>query len=359
MKKYFNKNFIMTAEEEEIFQLSNKCWICDKLLDLADEKVRGYCNISGKFRGAAHFSCNCNLKISKKVPVMFHNLRGYDSHLIINEISNFDEKVDVILNELEKYMAFKTNRNLVFIDSMQFMNFNLDSLVNDLVSGDFKYLSEEFSGKYLEVVKEKGIYPYEYLNSFKRFDETELPSKDKFFSSVKNEGITEKGYEKAKNIWNTFGMKTLGEYYDLYLKTDVLLLCDVFEKFINTCLNYYGLDPCHYFSSPRLSFDAMLKMTKIELDHISDIDMDFFIEKDMRGGISCIAKRYSKANNKYAKDYDNTKENTFNMYFDINNLYGWAMTQHLPYGNFKWMTKKEIYNFDFGLIGKNSLNGYI
>ena len=219
-------------------------------------------------------------------------------------------------------MAFKTNRNLVFIDSMQFMNFNLDSLVNDLVSGDFKYLSEEFSGKYLEVVKEKGIYPYEYLNSFKRFDETELPSKDKFFSSVKNEGITEKGYEKAKNIWNTFGMKTLGEYYDLYLKTDVLLLCDVFEKFINTCLNYYGLDPCHYFSSPRLSFDAMLKMTKIELDHISDIDMDFFIEKDMRGGISCIAKRYSKANNKYAKDYDNTKENTFNMYFDINNLYG-------------------------------------
>ena len=99
MKKYFNKNFIMTAEEEEIFQLSNKCWICDKLLDLADEKVRGYCDISGKFRGAAHFSCNCNLKISKKVPVMFHNLRGYDSHLIINEISNFDEKVDVILND--------------------------------------------------------------------------------------------------------------------------------------------------------------------------------------------------------------------------------------------------------------------
>ena len=163
MKKHFNKNLIMTLEEEEIFQLSNKCWICDKLFDLVDEKVRDHCHISGKFRGAAHY-----LKISKKVPVIFNNLRGYDSHLIIIEISNFDVKVDVIPNGLEKYMAFTINRNLVFIDSMQFMNSSLDSLVKSLVVKYFKYLSEEFSGKYLKVVKEKGIYPYEYMNSFKK-----------------------------------------------------------------------------------------------------------------------------------------------------------------------------------------------
>ena len=168
-------------------------------------------------------------------------------------------------------MAFTINRNLVFIDSMQFVNSSLDSLVKNLVDKDFKYLYKEFSGKYLEVVKEKGIYPYEYMNSFKKINETELPSKDKFFSSLKNEGISEKDYKKVKNIWNTFKIKTLGEYHDLYLKTDALLLCDVFEKFINTCLNYYGLDPCYYFSSPELSWDAMLKMTKIELEHISDI----------------------------------------------------------------------------------------
>ena len=217
MKKYFNENLIMSVEEEEKIQLSNKCWICDKLFDLVDEKVRDHCHISGKFRGAAHFSCNANLKISKKVPVIFHNLRGCDSHLIIKEISNFDVQVDVIPNGLEKYMAFTINKNLVFIDSMQLMNSSLESIVKNSVDKDFKYLSEEFSGKYLEVVKEKGIYPYEYMNSFKKFNETELPSKDKLFSSLKNEGISEKEYEKAKNIWNTFGMKTLGEYHDLYL----------------------------------------------------------------------------------------------------------------------------------------------
>ena len=197
------------------------------------------------------------------------------------------------------------------------------------------------------------------MNSFKKFNETELPSKNKFFSSLKNEVISEKDYEKVKNIWKTFKIKTLGEYHDLYLKTDVLLLCDVFEKFINTRLNYYGLDPCHYFSSPGLSWDVMLNMTGIELELISNIDMHLFIEKGMRGGILYIAKRHSKANNKYVNNYDSTKENIFIMYFDVNNLYGWEMTQYLPYGNFKWMAKKEINDFDLGLIKESSLNGYI
>ena len=178
--------------------MSNKCWICDKLFNTIDQKVRDHYHISGKFRGAAHFSCHANLKISKKIPVIFHNLRGYDSHLIIKEISNFYVKVDVIPNGLEKYMAFTINRNLVFIDSVQFMNSSLDYLVKNLVDKDFKYLSEKFSGKYLKVVKEKGVYPYEYMNSFKKFNETKLPSKDKFFSSLKYENISEKDYEKLE-----------------------------------------------------------------------------------------------------------------------------------------------------------------
>ena len=204
MEKHFNKNLVMTVEEKKIFQLSNKGWICDKLFDIVDEKVRDHCHISGKFRGAAHFGCNANLKISKKVPVIFHNLRRYDSHLIIKEISNFDVKVDVIRNGLEKYMAFTKNRNLVFIDSMQFMNSSLDSLVKNLVNGDFKYLSEEFSGKYLEVVKKEGIYPYEYMNSFKKFNETELPSKNKFSSSLKNEDISKKDYKISLKYFEYF-----------------------------------------------------------------------------------------------------------------------------------------------------------
>ena len=129
---------------------------------------------------------------------------------------------------------------------------------------------------------------------------------------------------------------------DRFLKTDVMLLADVFEKFINVCLNYYGLYPCYYFSSPVLSWDAMLKMTRIELDLISDIDMHLFIEKGMRGGISYIAKRHSKANNKYMECYDSSKESKYITYLDANNLYGLTMYQYLPYSGFKWLNQKEI-----------------
>ena len=121
------------------------------------------------------------------------------------------------------------------------------------------------------------------------------------FSSLKDKCISEKDYFKAIDVWNAFKMNTTGDYHDLYLKTDILLLADVFEKFIKTCLDYYELDPWHYFSSPGLRWDAMLKMTGIKLDLISDIDMHLFIEKGMRCGISYISKRYSKANNKYMK----------------------------------------------------------
>ena len=170
----------MSAEEEERFQLSNICWICNKLFDVSDNKVRDYCHVTGKYRGAAHWSCNVNSKMTKKVPVIFHNLEGYDSHLIFKELSKFNVKISVILNGLEKYMALTINRSIVFIDSMQFMKSSLDSLVKNLMDKDFKYLSEEYSGELLELVKEKGVYPYEYMDSFKRFNEDKLPDKSEF-----------------------------------------------------------------------------------------------------------------------------------------------------------------------------------
>ena len=191
------------------------------------------------------------------------------------------------------------------------MNDSLDTLVGNLVDGVFKYLSKEFSGECLELVKEK------VLNSFKKFDECNLPNKDAFFSLLKVKRISDKDYSRAIKVWNVFDIKNLGEYHDLYLKTDVLLLCDVFEKFINVCLEYYDLDPCHYFSSPGLAGDAMLKMTGVELKLIDDIDMHLFIEKGMRGGISYIAKRYCKANNKNVKGYDKNKDSTFIMWVSI------------------------------------------
>ena len=168
-------------------------------------------------------------------------------------------------NRLETYMTFTINRNLVFTDSMQFMNCSLDSLVKNLSNTDFKYLSEKFTVDLLELVEQKGVYPYGYIDSFKKFSKDKLPFKCKFLSSLKDECMSEKDYKRAIDVWNVSKRNAIGDYHDLYLKTDVLLLADVFEKFINMCLDYYELDPCHYFSSPRLSWDAMLKMIGIKL----------------------------------------------------------------------------------------------
>ena len=220
--------------------MSNICWICNKSFDVRDNKVRDHCHVTGRYRGAAHWSCTVNFKMTKKVPVTFHNLEGYDSHLIFKELSKFNVKISVITNGLEKYMAFTINGNITFIDSMQFMKSSYDSLVKKLGDKNFKYLSEEYSGELLEVVKEKGVYPYEYMDSSKRFNEDKFPDKCEIFSSLKDKCISKEEYDKVINIWNVFKIKTLGEYHDLYLKTDVLLLV-VFEKFIKTCLEYFKL----------------------------------------------------------------------------------------------------------------------
>ena len=155
-----------------------------------------------------------------------------------------------------------------------------------------------------------------------------------------------------------FKLKIMGDYHDDYLKKDVLLLADVFEKFIKTSLKYCELDPCHYFISPGLSWDAMLKMTDVKLEKISDIDKYLFIEKGSRGGISCIAKRYAKANNKYMSDYncDSNKPSTFITYLDKNNLYGWSIGEYLPDKEFKWL--ENVDGFDVMSINEKSEIGY-
>ena len=240
------------------------------------------------------------------------------------------------------------NNNIVFIDSMLFMNSSLDELVKNLSREDFMYLSEEFRGEKLELVNNKGVYPYEHFNSFKKFKETNLPDIEKFFSSLKDCRISEGEYQRACDVWKVFEIKNLGQYHDFYLKTDVILLCDVFEKFISVCLKDYGLDPCHCFSSPGLSWDAMLKMTGIRLEKINNIDVHFILEKGMRVDVSCISKRYSKS-----------EKTSDIMYWDANNLYGWAMIQDLPYDGFKFLDEKEIESFNLDSIAENSLVGYI
>ena len=224
---------------------------------------------------------------------------------------------------------------------------------------DFKYLSQEFSFDLLKLVKQKGVYPYKYMDSSEKDFEDKLPNKCIFFSFLKDECINEKDYSHAIKIWNTFKMITMGNYHDLCLKTDVLLLADVFEKFVNTCLEYYGLDPCHYFSSPGLSWNAIIQMTGIELELNSDIDMHLLTEKGMREDTFSFAKWCSKANNKYMKSYVVNEPSKFIIYLDTINLYNWAMSQYLPYSEFNWLDQKEIDRLDVNSIGESSPIGYI
>ena len=188
-----------------------------------------------------------------------------------------------------------------------------------------------------------------------------------FFSSTKKGKISDDGkksdghisfkdYLTCEKIWDEFDIKDMGDYHDHYLKKDVLLLADVFEKFTETCLKFYGLDPCHYFSFPRLSWDAMLKMTGVKLEKISDNDKYLFFEKGLRRGLSYIAKRYAKANNKYMNDYDPKKPSKLITYLDMNNLHGWAMSEYLPYGEFKWL--KIVDEFDVNSVSEKSPIGY-
>ena len=149
--------------------------------------------MTGKFRGVAHCSCNINFQLSKKVPVIFHNLRGQDSHLIFCELIKFNGKINVIPNELEKYMGFFLGKNLVFIDSLQLMNSSLDKLVKNLLGEDFKCLAEKFNSKNLELIKQKGAYPYEYMNNFEKCNEEKLPARKYFYSSTKKEKIDSDG----------------------------------------------------------------------------------------------------------------------------------------------------------------------
>ena len=375
MKREFNKPLKMTEFDEHEFQKDTECHICNKKYTEKDIQVRDYCHITGKYRGSAHQECNLKLRVNPeeiKIPVIFHNLRGYDSHFIMQEIGKIVKKhtytnkkgekcqmnINAIPNNMEKYMAFMLGNHLTFIDSFQLISSSLEKLVSNLPKEALKYTSKKFNGEKLDLMSQKGVYPYDFMDSFKKFNE-KLPSKKEFYSILNDEHISNEDYKHAQNVWNTFNLQNMGEYHNLYLKSDILLLADVFENFRKTCLEYYKLDPCHYFTSPGLSWDAMLKMTDIKLELMTDIDMFQFIEKGMRGGISYIANRYGKANNKYMKTYDENAPSKYIMYLDANNLYGWAMSQYLPTGGFRWMTEKQINNINLAKYNENTQKGLI
>ena len=189
--------------------------------------------------------------------------------------------------------------------------------------------------------KFRGVYPYEYMESWERLNETPLPSKKEFYSNLNMEDIDEIDYRHGNNVFKSFKLEKLGDYHDLYVKSDTLLLADVFENFRDTCIKEYELDPAHFVSLPGLTWQACLKKTNIELELLTDYDMLLMVEKGVREGICHSIHRYAKANNKYMQNYNNNEESSYIQYLDANNLYGWTMSKKLPVNGFKWLDTSE------------------
>ena len=306
----------LTKKEQESINRAKICHFCKK--ELLTDKVRDHCHFTGKYRGAAHNSCNLQCRKPMILPVVFHNLQGYDSHLFVKQLSRLPGELNCIPSTEEKYISFSkkikvdeymsrrtgetvsVNFELRFIDSYKFLQTSLANLAGNLQPDDFHNTKAIIKDpKAVELLTRKGVYPYDYVISIEPLSETRLPPKSEFYSKLNDEGITDSDYQHALNVWSTFNCKTIRDYHNLYLKSDVLPLADVFENFRATCLRHYNLDPAHYYTSPGLAWDACLKETGQELQLLHDNDMLMIFERGIRGGITHISKRYAEANNKY------------------------------------------------------------
>lgn len=356
----------MSKNEKHTYSCASTCHICDRLL--FNDKVCDHDHVTGKYRGAAHAHCNLMYRVCAFVPIVFHNLSNYDSHLFIKELVKYKGHIKVIPKTKEKYLtitkyiACENDNSFIqmkFIDSFQFLSSSLETLSKNLTHEEFIHLSTEFNSKNIHLLKSKGIYPYDYMNAWVKYEDTKLPDKKYFYNTLKLEHITDVEYEHAKTVWKTFNIQTMGDYTDLYLKCDVLLLCDIFENFRDISLKYYKLDPAYYITAPSLSWDAMLLYTGIELDLINNLEIYQMLEKGIRGGLAQCSLRHAKANNKYLSEYDDRLSSTYLLYLDCNNLYGHAMTKKLPISEFRFLTQGEIDSFDIASISDESNYGFI
>ncbi|XP_015914701.2 uncharacterized protein [Parasteatoda tepidariorum] len=331
----------LTKKQTHQYESATHCYVCDSEFSVKNRKVTDHCHVTRIFRGASCNKCNMQITVPNFIPVIFHNFSGYDSHLFIRELGKNGDNINAIAENTEKYISFSEYVSgkiyLRFIDSSRFMASSLDQLARNLTRNQFVNMKKFFSRPQVPLVLRKGVYPYDYIDHENKFKETTLPPPSAFHSKLNDCPISNEDYENAKKVWQTFKMSSLGEYSDLYVKTDALLLADVFENFRDVCMRHYNLDPAWYFTAPGLSWDAMLKKTKISIELLTDYDMILFIENGIRGGISQCSHRYGSANNKYMEAYDSSKPSNYLLYLDANNLYGWAMSQPLPLQDFKWV----------------------
>ena len=320
--KSTKKDIIMKQEDEEDYRNNNICRFCEK--EILSDKVRDHCHLTGKYRGPAHNTCNINVKQkdSNFKPFAFHNSSNYDCHMFFKKLVDLKKdkvKFKIIPKTNEEYIAVKYGC-IRFIDSYRFLSESLDKLVKNLDVDDFKILKKEFPDKW-QYLNKKLAYPYEYFNSI---DDYKKPvnnlKRENFFSKLKND-YPDDEIERTREIVKLFNIKDGEELTRLYCKSDVILLADVFEKFVKVSTEEYKIIPLYCVSLPGYTYQCALKNTDIKLQTLQDKDLILLLENNIRGVVSSVmGDRYVKSD-----------ENNTVLYADATNLYGHSMSQMLPY----------------------------
>ena len=370
----------LTPQQIRDYRNAKKCYICDEEFSAdQDDKNRAenrdHNHLDGLYIGPACARCNLSRKYKQatrpkknkpatyEIPIFFHNLRGYDSHILLEHFPELTSKdrVNCIATNFEQFLTF-SYRGLKFVYSYQFLKASLSVLAENLKkSGNEKFVhTKRHFDEHFEMVTRKGVYCYSYMTSFEKFDETELPPIECFYNDLSESHITQTEYQHAQDVWKAFDMTTMKQYHDMYLATDVLILSDVMTEFSRECMRDYGLDPKHYVSLPGFSWDALFYQTKANVELLTDPEMHLFIESSIRGGVASISARHALANNPYLppEHYDPSKEHSYVIYTDANNLYGLALSRPLPISNFKFLSEQEIEQLDIMNVPRDGDTGF-
>ena len=319
-----NKPLVMTSKDNYDFNNAENCYYCNEVL--GSDRVRDHDHLTGGFRGAAHNFCNQQAWKPNFVPVFFHNLSGYDSHLFIKELAQRSkQEVKLLAKTAEEYISFQVGC-LRFLDSYRFLSSSLDNITKNMVDADFKITRSFFEKEDdFKLLRKKGVIPYSYYTSHESFLSTEF-NKEMFYNDLKDEPVSDDIFKNVVEFIEHFEIEDHGELVDMYLKSDVLLLADAFERFRDVNLHHFGIDPCWCYSAPGLTWQAGLKYTGVNLELLTDSTMLMWFEKAIRGGVSSVC------GDRYCKPDKGQRL----LYIDANNLYGWAMGNSLPMSEFEF-----------------------